>query len=236
MPSDEPAPLAPQQSEGAQKRGSSGARSRPVWLVLALLACAGVGILLGRSTASKEPSPTSTTVVEPSPSVVVALRDLARLEGVQFHIERVVDLREKQSRFFDLVQAEDAVLLVAAGDVTAGVDLSGLKEGAVFADRTAGRVTLVLPRATVTSSRLDNNRTYVHTRNTDVLAARRENLETKARQEAERTLQQAALEAGILAKAEDSVARTVESLLRSLGYQQIELRFVGDEQAPAARE
>ncbi len=207
-----------------------------VWIVLGLVACAGLGVLLGRSTSSQEPAPASTTVVEPSPSVVVALRDLARLEGAQFHIERVVDLREKQSRFFDLVQAEDAVLLVAAGDVTAGVDLSGLKEGAVSADRAQGRVTLVLPRATVTSSKLDNDRTYVHTRSTDVLAARRENLETKARQEAERTLVQAALEAGIVAKAEDSVARTVESLLRSLGYQKIELRFVGEEQPPAARE
>jgi hypothetical protein len=201
-----------------------------------LLASATVGIVLGRTSSHEEPAPTSTTVIEPSPSVVVALRDLARLEGAQFHIERVVDLREKQSKFFDLVQAEDAVLLVAAGDVTAGVDLSRLEEGSVTAERGQGRVVIVLPRATVTSARLDNDRTYVHTRSTDVLATRRENLETKARQEAERTLQQAALDSGILGRAEDNVARTVESLLRSLGYQQIEIRFVGEEQIPSVRE
>lgn len=201
-------------------------------LLLGFAGAAALGLWVGKSQAPERPE-TTTTIIEPSPSVVVALRDLARLEGTVFHIERVVDLREKQSRFFDLIQAEDAVLLVAAGDVTAGVDLSGLREGTVEADLQSGRARITLPRASILSRRLDNERTYVHTRQTDALAMRRENLETRARQEAERTLESAALDAGILAKAEDSVGRTVESLVRSLGYREIEVRFVGEATPPA---
>jgi hypothetical protein len=217
----------PEEQRPAPPAAPARGGSRTVLFLVGVAAASALGLLLGRSTAREEKKSDSVTVIEPSPSVVVALRDLARLEGTVFHIERVVDLREKQSRFFDLVEAEDAVLLVAGGDVTAGVDLSGLAEGAVVADRATGRVSITLPRATISSCRLDNERTYVHTRRTDALATRRENLETRARQEAERTLEKAALDAGILAKAEDSVGRTVESLLRSLGYKQIEVRFVG---------
>ena len=169
------------------------------------------------------------TVLRPSPSVVVAVRELARLEGAVYSIERVVDLKEKQSRFFQLVQAEDAILLVASGEVTAGVDLAALAEGSVRIDPSRKKVSLTLPRATVFSRRLDNERTYVHTRKTDVWAKRQEDLESKARQEAERTLEEAAVRSGILPQAEKSVARTVESLLHSLGFTVVDVRFIDAE-------
>jgi hypothetical protein len=63
----------------------------------------------------------------------------------------------------------------------------------------------------------------VHTRKTGVLARRRENLETRARQEAERTLVEAAREAGIIARAEENATRTVDGLVRSLGYDRVEV-------------
>ena len=59
------------------------------------------------------------------PSVVVAMKDLARLEATTFHMERVIDLTETQQRFKGLITVKDAILLVAAGDVVGGVDLSG---------------------------------------------------------------------------------------------------------------
>jgi hypothetical protein len=68
------------------------------------------------------------------------------------------------------------------------------------------------------SSRLDNERTYVHTRKTDTLAQRKEALETRARVEAERSIEEAAKKSGILERAGKNATRTVESLVRSLGY------------------
>jgi hypothetical protein len=157
--------------------------------------------------------------------VVVAIRDLARLEGASFHMERVIDLIEKQNRFAGLVNAEDGILLVAAGDVTAGVDLSQLEPSDVQIDSQRMTATITLPGANVLSATLDNERTYVHKRSTDLLAKRKESLETRARQEAERTLKQSAIEANLLQRAEHNVARTIESLVRSLGYREVDVRF-----------
>jgi hypothetical protein len=164
------------------------------------------------------------TVVHSGPPVVVAVRDLARLESAQFHMERVIDLRSKQEALFGLVESEDAILLVATADVTAGVDLAKLKDSDVTVDKEAGRVTVTLPAAEVFSAKLDNDRTYVYRRDTDLLAKRQDTLETKARQAAEAQLEDAAKKAGILARAEKNAIVTVERLVRSLGYDDVTVR------------
>lgn len=156
--------------------------------------------------------------VRSTPSVVVAVRDLARLESVQYHVERVIDVRDRQSRLFGLIRSQDAILFVAVGDVSAGVDLSELAEKDVVVDRAKGTASITLPPARVLSVRLDNERSWVYSRSTDILAQRREDLETRARQEAERTLEAAALDAGIIQRARENAERTVASLVRSLGY------------------
>jgi hypothetical protein len=126
---------------------------------------------------------------------------------------------------FGLVAADDAILLVASGDVVAGVDLAQLAPSDVSVAADGRSVTLRLPRAEVFSARLDNARTYVHSRTTDLLAQRSESLETQARQAAEQTLRSAAEDAGILKRAEDSVARTVSSLVRALGFENVRVDF-----------
>ncbi len=196
---------------------------RMLIVIAALLSAGGLGFFLGRphSVAQQE----VVTEVRPSASVITALRHLARLEGAQFHMERVVDVREKQSRYLGLVEVEDALLLVASGEVTAGVDLSELSDVNVqtFAEQT--EVTVHLPRARVLSSKIDNDKTYVHTRSTDLLAKQQIHLEAKARKTAEEGFVAAALDAGLLRVAEASIERTVISLLFSLGFDKVEVVF-----------
>jgi Protein of unknown function (DUF4230) len=195
-------------------------RSAGQWL--GMLALIGVGVVLG--------------LLSPrwlghgderlrGPAIITQVRELSRLEGVSFHVERVVDLKEEQRLLFGLVAADDAILLVASGDVVAGVDLGQIQPSDVSVASEGRSVTLRLPRAEVFSARLDNARTYVHSRKTDLLAERRESLETQARQAAEQTLRAAAEDAGILKRAEDSVARTVSSLVRALGFQNVRVDF-----------
>lgn len=189
-----------------------------------MLVTLGIGYLVGvwrtgRGTSDAE------TIVRPTASVVLALREVARLEGAVAHVERVIDLREKQSRFAGLVVAEDAILLVASGEVIAGIDFSELDEDAVSVDRERSRARIELPQVRILAQRLDGEHTYVHTRTTDALARRQENLETRARQEAERTLVAAAIETGLLDRAEESTRRTVGSLVRSLGFTEVEVVF-----------
>jgi hypothetical protein len=164
------------------------------------------------------PFDTTPTALRSTPSVVVAVRDLARLESAEYHIERVIDLRDRQSRLFGLIRTQDAILFVAVGQVTAGIDLTELADGDVTVDREAGSAVIVLPPARVLSTRLDNERSWVYARSTDVLAQRKEDLETRARQEAERTLEQSAVDGGILERARTNAERTIATFVRSLGY------------------
>ena len=201
-----------------------GAWPRIVGTALASLAILVAGVLIGTLRLSSPPAEQS-AVVRASPSIIVAVRDLARLEGASMHVERVIDLKSQQSRFFGLVAAEDALLLVAAGDVSAGVDLSRVRPEDIDVDHAARSVVIRLPAASVSPPRIDNDRTYVHTRKTDLLARRQETLETQARQEAERSLLEAALGSGLRQRAERNVAKTLEGLGLALGYREVDVVF-----------
>jgi hypothetical protein len=198
----------------------------------AALATGVVGAVVGYSLPSREPllpalppMSSSVTVVRETPDVLLAVQNLARLESVSFHMERVVDLSDKQAQLFGLLNTEDAILLIAVGDVSAGVDLAKLKPGDVEISPDAGRARIVLPPPEVFRAALDEERTYVHTRKTGLLARRKETLETDARRTAERSIQAAALEAGILKRAEDNARLVVGELVRSLGFQAVDITF-----------
>lgn len=194
-------------------------RFKWVSLGVAMLLAFGVGWAL-RSHAE---SPTSSVVVRPMPNVLTAVRALARLESVSYHMERIIDLSDKQSRLFGLIESEDALLLVAAANVTAGVDLDKLEPTAIHVDQGTRQVRVQLPAPEIFSIALDNEHTYVHTRRTGLMAQRKEDLESRARTEAERALLEAARQAGILSSAAKNAQRAVESLLHSLDFTQVEV-------------
>ena len=193
-------------------------------VILGLGAALGV---LGLRAVQRFQERDTTTELRMSPSVISAVRDLARIEGAEFQIERVISLKDKQSRFFGLVEPEDAILLVASGSVVAGVDLSTVSEDDIVIDPVRASATLTLPSSTVFAARLDNQRTFVFKRDTDLLAERTDTLETRARQEAEKTLAAAAEEGHIVERSNASVRRTVETLVRSLGYRVVTVNFRG---------
>ena len=172
---------------------------------------------------------TGTATTRPTPDVLTAIRDLSRLETVDFHVERVVDLQDRQQVLFGMFEASDAILLVAAGDVVAGVDLAKLRPEDVIVDSEIGTATIILPPAEVLSSRLDNDRTFVYTRSTDLLARRSDALETRARQEAERTLREAAIQGGVLDRASSNAKEAIGSLVRALGYRTVTVRMRTEE-------
>jgi hypothetical protein len=163
-----------------------------------------------------------------TPGVVMAIRDVARLEATSFHIEKVVEATDRQSRLWGFVQAKDALLLVAVGDVVAGVDLTKVRDGDVRVDATKGAVTIRLPPPEIVSSTLDERATHVYSRSTDALAQRDEQLEGEARRAAEEQMRKVALDEGILEKARVSTERTLRGLLRALGYERAEIEFRDD--------
>jgi hypothetical protein len=189
------------------------------WLTAALIASALAAFFVGRRSAETVPSASSSVItVSPSPNVILAVRELARLETMDYHVERVIELADEQERLFGLVHAKDALLLVAAGDVVAGVDLTKLSDADFTVDWPSRRAHVRLPEPEIFAVTIDNARTHVVTRSTDTLATRREELEGHARREAETTMRQAALEAGVLPRAKTAAARAVAELLRGLGF------------------
>lgn len=193
-----------------------------------LIVAASVAASVAATTFTARPAltaTTTTTVVRPSPNVLRSVQELARLESVTFHMERVIDLRDEQEHAFGLVHAEDSILLVAVGEVIAGVDLAALRPDDVRVDPATRHVTLTLPTPQVFVARLDSEHTHVHSRSTDVLARRAEGLESRARREAEQSITRGALEAGILERAKTSAGHTVGSLVRALGYPNVEIRW-----------
>jgi hypothetical protein len=193
-----------------------------------LIVAASVAASIATTSFTSRPAPSAsatTTVVRPTPNVLRSVQELARLESVTFHMERVIDLHDEQEHAFGLVHADDSILLVAVGEVIAGVDLAALRPEDVRVDAATHAVTLTLPAPQVFVAHLDPAQTHVHRRTTDVLARRSESLESRARLEAERSIARGALDAGILDRAKTSAAQTVTSLVRGLGFSAVTIRW-----------
>src|SRR5215470_1777650 len=160
-----------------------------------------------------------TTIDVSQPTVVNKIQQLQRLETVVYTMDKVVS-GEKQNTILPDFLAGDRLLMVVHGEVVAGVDFSGLKSGDVAVE--GKKVVLRLPSAQVFSTRIDNERTKVYSRQTGLLVSVDPNLETQVRQEAERQLQQAALLDGILKTANTNARSTLTSLLQGLGFERVE--------------
>lgn len=192
--------------------------------MLSLLLLVGVGAggyVWLRSSSEQAPDDGPQTIEQKSPSVVTAIQSLARLESVSFHMERVVDIKVTEQRLWGLIEAADTLLLVAVGDVIAGVDLAKLRPDDITVNETTRQARIVLPPPEVLSARLDNEATYVHKRDTDLLATGGKGLETEARRRAETTIHDAALAAGILEHARRNAGHTVRALATAFGYETV---------------
>jgi hypothetical protein len=158
-------------------------------------------------------------------AVVAAVRDTARLETTELHIEKIVDLADRQSRFFGLVTATDAILLVASGDVVVGLDLKKLRDEDFEFDAHSGRARLVLPEPEILSTRLDEANTYVYRRSTELLADRNEQLEGRARREALLHIEAAARKTDAFERSKRLAERYVRTLLEKLGVAKVDVRW-----------
>jgi hypothetical protein len=189
----------------------------PLWPLVVVNVLLALGTVLYLVNANRTPDPSSVLAVRPSATLLVAMRDVSKLETTELHLEKVIDLTDTQSRFFGLIEGTDNLLLVAAGDVTVGVDLGKLAEGDVSLDPKTKVATIKLPPPEIFSSRLDEKRTYVYTRSTSLAARRNEQLETKARQEAVAAIEKAAKESDVMDRAKKQAERQLRALATALG-------------------
>ena len=209
-------------SSPVQTPPSSG-RGRWVVALLAgiLVGVAGVAMLSRQSDSSlwSRLLGRSTHVDVSQPTVVNKIQQLQRLETVVYTMDKVVS-GEKDNAILPDFLTGDKLLMIVHGEVIAGVDFSGLKSGDVLVKEK--QVRLHLPAAQVFTTRIDNARSRVYSRQTGLLVPVDPNLESQVRQEGERQLTQAALADGVLKTAQQNAQTTLRSLLNGLGFASVE--------------
>ncbi|NPA30527.1 MAG: DUF4230 domain-containing protein [Chloroflexi bacterium] len=161
--------------------------------------------------------PTPTVVPDPV-TIVHQVRQLARLETVQYTIEKVVTAEAGQEGLWGTLFG-DRLLFVAHGVVIAGVDLSKLKPEDLWIQD--GVLYVRLPEPEVFVATLDNEKSYVYDRDTGLLTKGQVDLETLARQVAEQAILEAALEDGILEQARANAEVFLSRLFAQLGFERV---------------
>jgi hypothetical protein len=161
-------------------------------------------------------NPTPTIIPDPV-TYINEIRALARLETIQYSIEKVITAEVGQGTFGFLFG--DKLLFVAHGVVIAGIDMEKLQPDNMRLD--GGVLYVTLPPAEIFIATLDNEKSYVYDRNTGALTKGSVDLETIARQAAEDEIRKAALEDGILTQAQTNAEAYLLKFFTALGYKSV---------------
>jgi len=154
------------------------------------------------------------------PAIVNQIQRLQRLETVVFGMDKIV-AGERESKYLPKFLAGDRLLLIVFGEVTAGIDLGRVEVGDVEVDPEGPTIRLKIPAPEIFSTRIDNERTRVYSRETGLFSRVDPDLETDVRREAERQVRQAAVEGGIMDTAKGNARTTLSSFLQGLGFVQV---------------
>ena len=162
----------------------------------------------------EEPAQTTT-----GPVVVEGVQDLNRLATVRWR-ESVIVTRESGGTELERFLAGEKVLLVATGDVEAGVDLASLGRDDVKVN--GETVTISLPEPEILSVSLDEQKTGVYDRDFGPLNLRPDDdLVEEARGAAVERIEQAARDEDILGQAEQNAEASIRAFVRTLGFEEV---------------
>jgi len=167
--------------------------------------------------------PTPTVLPDPV-TIVHEMRSLARLETIQYTVEKVVTAETRQE--FLKVLFGDRLLLVAHGVVIAGVDLAKVGPEDLWVENEV--LYFRLPTSEVFIASIDNEKSYIYDRQVGFLTKGDVDLETAARRVAEEEIEKAAVEDGILDLAQQNAENFLSRMLLQLGFP--EVIFVGVEE------
>jgi hypothetical protein len=161
-------------------------------------------------------NPTPTIIPDPV-TYISEVRALARLETIQYSVEKVITAEIGQGTFNFLFG--DKMIFVAHGVVIAGIDMEKIAPEHLRIEN--GVLYVTLPPAEIFIATLDNQKSYVYDRETGFLSKGVQDLETMARQSAEDEIRRAALEDGILQQAQTNAENYLYRFFQALGYDNI---------------
>ncbi len=216
--------------EEDRRTSRTGALSATVLAVLlvVLLACLfGTGFLYMQARgqvsdlASRAPLRETVVIRTDTPTVVRRVQALAKLETSRYTLEKILDA-ERTRQGVPTWLAGEKLVFVAHGEVVAGLDLSKLSEDDVQV--VGDTLTITLPEPEILYSRLDNENSYVYDRDEGLFSEADKDLEGHVRATAEQQLRESALEDGILDEARANGEQSLEALLGSMGFSEVEFR------------
>ncbi len=159
-----------------------------------------------------------TPTIRPDPVTIIrAVQPLARLETIQYSVEKVITGETGQGIFKTFVG--DKLLFIAHGTVIAGVDLGKLTLDQV--EERDGAMVITLPEAEIFIASLDNEQSYIYDRQTGIFSKGNPQLETEVRRAAEKEIETAAVNDGILDQAAQNAVTFLNEFLDSLGYDNV---------------
>jgi uncharacterized protein DUF4230 len=206
------------------KRGSGLGTTLVLALVIVLVSV-GLGVGISRFDFVRavpilgpllEEKPARTTT---GPVVVEGVRGLDQLATVRW-TESVPVTRQSGGDVLDRLFSGEEVLVIATGEVEAGVDLSEIGKDDV---RVEGEtVTMRLPEPEILSASLDEEKTRVYDRDFSPLNVRPDDeLVEEARLRAIEKVEETARENGILETAEANAENSIRAFVTTLGFEEV---------------
>ena len=154
-----------------------------------------------------------------SPVVVEGIQKLDELTTLRT-TQSVVVTKKDPGRLGETLSGEE-VIVVAVGNVDAGVTLDRVSSGDVRVE--GARAVIRLPEPEILSTSLDEEGTRLYDRDQGLLDLRpNDELAEDARGEAEDRILAAAREANVLGQAEANAEESIRAFVLSLGFEEVE--------------
>jgi hypothetical protein len=173
------------------------------------------------------------TIDRSGPVVLKAISDLGDFRAASGYYELVVDV-EKDVKPVPSFLAGARVLFIAAGTVEVGVNLRGLGPGSVTINDDRTSATISLPKPTLSAPNLDVERSYIYSQQRGLVDRLKDAVGNNADDQqqlyalASRRLSEAAAKSDeLVTRGETNTRSMLEGLLRSLGFTQVTVNFVG---------
>lgn len=164
------------------------------------------------------------------PPLLLSIKDMSRFVAAEGNFEVVIDLKEDR-RFIPDWLFNQRTLFVASGTVEAYVDFSQLTDTAIVDSPDHKTVTITLPAPQLAEPKLDLERSYVFAEDRGLINKIGEffdgdpNRQQETLLKAEDALAGAANKSTLLDRAEENTRKTLESMMRSLGYTNVTVIF-----------
>jgi hypothetical protein len=170
------------------------------------------------------------TIDRSPPAVLQSIQDIGEYRAASGHFEQIVDLHNDTDLPDEILG--DRTLFVAVGDVDAGVDLRALDADAIDLSDDRRSATITLPHARLYDPELDVSRSRIFDRDEGIfnriagVFSGDANYQQELNVLAEQKLAEAARNnSGLRTRAEENTREMLESLLGSLGYTDVTVRF-----------